>query len=114
MAREIADQLARYGKVERGRLGVTVEDHPAAAAAALQAEMLPGAMISDITPSSPAAKAGLKCGDVIVAINGKPVVSAAQMRTRVGLARVGETIEVEYLRSGSRGKIAVRIVAATP
>lgn len=114
MAREVADQLARFGKVARGQLGVAVADHPADMPVALQAQTPSGAMITDVVQNSAAAKAGLQSGDLIVAINGKPVVGAAQLRTRVGLVRVGETIEVEYLRNGTSVKVDARIAAATP
>jgi hypothetical protein len=61
-----------------------------------------------------AAKAGLQRGDVIVAVNGKPVVSGAQLRARVGLVPVGETVELEILRNGSRVKTSARIDKPAP
>jgi S1-C subfamily serine protease len=69
-------------------------------------------MAADIVPGSAAEKAGLRPGDIIVAINGKPVVSAAQLRTRIRLKRVGESIEIEFLRGGDR-VTAKTIVTAT-
>ena len=114
MAREVADQLAQFGKVARGQLGVAIQDHPAAMPAAMQADTSIGAMVTEVTLGSAAAKAGLKSGDVIVAINGKPVLSAAQLRTRVGLVRAGETIEVEYVRNGTRAKANAQIAAVAP
>ena len=114
MAREVADQLARFGKVTRGQLGVAAEDHPAAMPAALQAKTPADAMVTDVLPGSAAEKAGIERGDVIIAIDGKPIFSAAQLRTRVGLVRVRETIDVEYLRDGNRGKVSARIMAPAP
>jgi serine protease DegQ len=112
MAQQVADQLARFGKVARGQLGVSAQDHPAAMPQAMQAETSPGAMVADIVPGSAAEKAGLRRGDIIVAINGKPVVSAAQLRTLIGLKRVGESIAVEFLRGGDRVKATAVVTAA--
>jgi Do/DeqQ family serine protease len=109
MARDIADQLARFGKVARGQLGVGIQDHPAEMPVALQAETPPGAMVANVVPRSAADEAGLRRGDLIVAVNGRPIVSAAQLRTRVGLVRVGELIELELLRDGNRIKANARI-----
>lgn len=114
MARDVADQLARFGKVTRGQLGVAIQDHPAAMPVAMQAEVPPGAMVTDVTRGSAAEKAGIRRGDVIVAVNGKPVVSAAQLRTRVGLVRAGETVEIELLRDGSRVKASAVVAQAAP
>jgi len=114
MVRAVADQLARFGRVRRGQLGVAVEDHPAAMPAGLQADTPSGAMVAGVVQGSAAAKAGLRRGDIIVAVDGRPVVSAAQLRARIGLVRVGETIEVELLRDGRRLTASARILEAAP
>lgn len=114
MAREVSDQIARFGKVTRGQFGVDAQDHPAAMPVALQAETPPGAMVTDVVPGSAAEKAGIQRGDVIIAIDGKPVFGAAQLRTRVSLVRAGATIDIEYLRDGKRGKVSVLIATQGP
>jgi Do/DeqQ family serine protease len=114
MAREVADQLARFGKVARGQLGVAIEDHPAAMPVAMQAQTPPGAMVTSVTPASPADKAGIERGDVIVAFDGKPIFSAAQLRTRVGLIRVGTPVAIDLLRNGSPLKVNAATAPATP
>lgn len=114
MAREVADQIARFGKVVRGQLGVSINNHPADMPVGLQAEVPPGAMVTDVARGSAAEKAGLQRGDLIVAINGKPVISGAQLRARVSLVRVGETIGLEVLRDGKRIKMTATIAAAAP
>lgn len=114
MVRVVADQLIRYGKVDRGQLGVAVEDHPGAMPVALQADTPPGAMVTSVTPGSAAEKAGLQRGDVIVAVNSKPVLTAAQLRTRIGLVRAGETAEIELLRNGNRIKVNASVSPAVP
>lgn len=114
MAREIADQLSRYGKVARGQLGVAIADHPAAMPAASATAVAPGAMVTQVVAGSAADIAGLRPGDVIVAFNEHPVVSAAQLRTRVGLVRAGEPIDIELLRNGNRMRASAVVSGAPP
>ncbi|MDR3533083.1 MAG: trypsin-like peptidase domain-containing protein [Rhodopila sp.] len=111
IAREVADQLARFGKVTRGQLGVSVSDHPGEMPVGRQAETPSEAMIVEVVGGSPAEKAGLKAGDVIMAIDGRPVVSSAQLRTRVGLVPVGETLSIDVLRNGGRLQFSAKITA---
>lgn len=114
MARKVADQLARFGKVVRGQIGVAVADHPAAMPAGLQATTPSGAMVTGVIPGSAADNAGLQRGDLIVAVNGEPVFSAAQLRSRVGLERIEDTVRLDVLRSGRRRTISVRIERSSP
>lgn len=72
------------------------------------------AMVTAVTRGSAAEKAGLQRGDVILAVNGKLVVSTAQLRTRVGLTRAGETVELEILRNGDRIKASAVVMPSTP
>jgi Do/DeqQ family serine protease len=114
MVRYVADQLAQFGKVTRGRLGVSVQDHPGAMPASLQGEGPPGAMVADVARGSAAEQAGLRSGDIIVAIDGRPIVSASQLRARVGLKPVGQPIEIEILRDGNCVKLTAQITIAAP
>jgi S1-C subfamily serine protease len=113
MVRQVADQLARFGKVNRGQLGVSLQDHPDAMPASMQGEGPPGAMVAEAAPGSAAEAAGLRRGDVILGVNGRPIVSASQLLARVGLIPVGQTVEIEVLRDGSRMKLSARIALAT-
>jgi len=112
MGGSVADQLVRFGRVNHGQLGVSAQDHPAAMPAAMQAENPPGATVADVAPGSAAQEAGLRRGDIIVGLNGRPIVSAAQLRARVGLIPVGQTIELDVLRGGSRVKLNARVATA--
>ena len=114
MAQQVADQLARFGKMVRGQLGVSAQDHPAAMPQAVQAETPAGAMIVDIVPGSAAEKAGLRRGDIILAINGKLIASAAQLRTLIGLRRAGESVEIQLLRGGDRVTAKAIVTAPAP
>lgn len=112
MARAVADQLVRFGKVERGQLGVSINDHPAQMPVGQQAEAPSGAMVVSVLRGSPAENAGLKPGDVIIAVNGKPIVGGAQFRALVGLVRPGDSVTLEVLRNGERIQAAVQVMAA--
>ncbi len=100
MARDIMDQLIKYGHVRRGQLGVTAQDLTPELAKALDISGHKGAVVAQVDKGSPAAKAGLKAGDVIVAVDGKPVSDAAQIRNRIGLLMVGQTVRLDILRNG--------------
>src|SRR5262249_53379214 len=102
MAREVADQLSRSGKVTRGQLGVGIADQPAATSPAMQSEAPAGVIVTNVAAGSAAEKAGIKPGDVIVAVDGRRIVSAGQLRARVGLARPGASVNIELLRNGDR------------
>ena len=109
MARTILTQLIEYGEMRRGQLGVLSQDITPELAEAMGLAQPHGALISQILKDSPAAKAGLKVGDVVVAVNGKPVGSAAQLRNAIGLMRVSSEVELEVLRNGKRLMITARI-----
>jgi Do/DeqQ family serine protease len=109
MARVVADQIIEHGEVRRGRIGIGVQDLTPALAQALNVDARQGAAVSQVLPGSPAAEAGLQVGDVIVAANGQPVDSAAAIRNRVGLMRVGESVELTVVRGGEQQKVTVKI-----
>ncbi|MDZ7842594.1 MAG: DegQ family serine endoprotease [Gammaproteobacteria bacterium] len=111
MVRELTGQLVEHGKVERGRLGVYIQDLTPSLAQAFGIDANRGAVIAQVTPDSPAEEAGVREGDVVTRINGKPVRSAAELRNEVGLLRPGETIEMVVLRNGERMRINAVIQA---
>lgn len=98
MAREIMDQISRHGTVRRGQLGVLVQDLTAERAAAMAAKSRRGVAIAEVTKGSAAEKAGLKPGDIVLAVNGRPVFSAGQLRNRIAMLRVGQKVDVQVLR----------------
>jgi len=112
MARGVMTQLVRFGEVRRGRLGIDFEDLAPDAAAVLKLPTADGALISTVQPDSPAAKAGLRRGDVVLAFNGRPVRSGPDLRNRLGLTPVGENIELTVFRDGN--KLTVKLQIAPP
>ena len=77
LARHVIDSLVKTGNVVRGYLGVTIQDISPDLADQFQLKSSNGAVVSDVKPDAPAAKAGLKSGDVILEYEGKPVGTAA-------------------------------------
>jgi len=90
MARAVMEQLVKFGEVRRGRLGISMTD-------VVGGE---GAVVSEVQERSPAAQAGLRKGDVVVGLNGRPVRGAAELRARLGVVPVGETIQLQVRRAG--------------
>ncbi len=99
MARAVMDQLVRFGEVRRGRLGIVMEDVAGAE----------GARVAEVQAASPAAKAGVRAGDVVTALNGRPVRGAAELRARLGVVPVGETVELRVRRGNGTENLKARI-----
>jgi Do/DeqQ family serine protease len=99
IARAVMDQLIRYGEMRRGRLGLSMQD-------VIGGE---GAAVAEVQPDSPALQAGLRKGDVITGFNARPVRSAAELRARLGVMPVGETVELRVQRGGESRTLKARI-----
>jgi S1-C subfamily serine protease len=100
MAKHVMDQLVTNGKVRRAKLGVTVQRITPEMASTLGLPSPNGALISDVDADSPAAKAGLKQGDVITQYNGKSVADNNQLRNAVASTTPGTTVPLQVLRNG--------------
>jgi Do/DeqQ family serine protease len=100
MARAVMDQLIANGKVERGELGILVQDLTPDVAKAMGVKVTHGAVIAQVMKNSAAEKADLKAGDVIDAVDGEAVHSGADLRNKVGLKDVGQTVRLSVLRNG--------------
>jgi Do/DeqQ family serine protease len=105
MARSLMEQLIEHGRVTRGSLGITVQDLSPELSQAFGLKARSGVVISRVESGSPAEKAGLKAGDVVTSVNGRPVRGSADIRNVVGLQRLGETVEMEVVRDGRSLKI---------
>lgn len=112
IVRAVMEQIVEFGAVRRGRLGVAIQDLTPDLAESLNVSGNiadgGGAVIAQVEPGSPADKAGLKSGDVVVAVDGKPILSGTALRNRVGLVRTGTPMQVTLLRGGSQRTVTVR------
>jgi Do/DeqQ family serine protease len=103
MAKVSIDQILEHGEVRRGQLGVVIQDlTPELADAFKVGKHQRGAVIAEVQSGSAAEQAGLQAGDVVVEVDGKDILSSAQLRNAVGLKRVGDRIIVTALREGKR------------
>jgi serine protease Do len=100
MARNVMEQIVDHGKVIRGQLGVAVQSVDADMAKAFGLPQGGGALIAEVTPGSPAAKAGIERGDIILELNGKPVSEPDDLRVRVSQTPPGTTVHLKILRDG--------------
>ncbi len=114
MARSVMEQLIRYGSVKRGRIGVAIQDLTPDLAQSMNTKHTTGALIARVDPGSPAERAGLHAGDLVIAVNGVPVTSGTQLRNKIGLTRIGEEDELTIDRRGAERTIAVRVEPAGP
>ena len=115
MAMTIADQLVRDGQVQRGQLGIIIQDVTPDIARALDLDAPGGALITQVMPGGPAEAAGLQPRDVIVALDGLEVPDAAALRFQIGLRAPDRTVALDILRAGERMSVeAILRVADRP
>jgi Do/DeqQ family serine protease len=114
MARKVMEQILRFGEVKRGRIGVAIQDLTPDLAQAMNTTHTTGAVIARVDPGSSAERAGLHSGDLVVAVNGVAVRGGTQLRNMIGLARIGEDVELTVDRKGAERKVAVHIDPAGP
>lgn len=98
MVKNVSAQLVKYGKVQRGMLGITVQDLTPDLADAFKMPDAKGALITQVIPGSPAEKVGLKAKDVVQTINNEPITNAAQLRSIVGTLPIGTKLNMIALR----------------
>jgi S1-C subfamily serine protease len=110
MTRVVMEQILEHGTVQRGLFGLTVQDLSPELALALGTRSVKGAVVSAVEPASAAEAAGLRPGDVVSAVDGRPVRGASDLRNRIGLLRIGTEVELAVNRAGEaltlRGRVA--------
>jgi len=99
MVKAVVMQLITKGKVERGVLGVMVQDFTPALADAFGINNAKGALVTNVSPGSPAEQAGLKSQDIILNINGTEISDAAQLRNMMGLLPIGTKVAMQLIRN---------------
>jgi serine protease Do len=106
----VAQTLVSHGKVVRGYIGIGIQDLTPSLADSFGLSSHEGALISDVQPDSPGARAGLRSGDVVTAIDGQTILSASRLSLTVGETPPGSTLALEILRDGKPQKITVTTV----
>lgn len=106
----IVEQLRKTGRVVRGEIGVFAQTITPTLAAALRLPGNFGVLLSDIDPGGAGEKAGLKVGDIILALNGKPMENARQFNVNIYHPPIGARVELQVLRSGKKLKVPVEVV----
>lgn len=109
MVKNLTAQMVEFGQVKRGELGVQGTELNSELAKAMKVDAQRGAFVSQVLPDSAAAKAGIKAGDVIVSMNGKPLNSFASLRAEVGSLPVGTTLKLGLLRDGKPVDVSVQL-----
>jgi serine protease Do len=103
------DQLVKSGKVVRGYLGVMIQEVTPALAKAFNMGEPYGALVSEVTAGSPASKAGIEKGDVIVQLNGEKVSDSRSLRVKIAAMSPGSTVRLKLLRDGSEREASVTL-----
>jgi serine protease Do/serine protease DegQ len=111
MAQQVMEQLVKFGEIKRGYLGAEMQNLDPELAAAFGLSGRSGAVLVTILPDSPAQRAGLRAGDVVTKINGKAVRDAADLRNQIGLMRVGDGVQLEFVRDGKAMKASAQVGA---
>ncbi len=109
VAMNVERQIVATGKVQRGKLGVSIQEVNQALADSFGLGKPAGALVSSVEKGSPAAKAGLEPGDVILGIDGKSVASAGDLPAAVALKKPGESARLQVWRKGGTRDIEVKV-----
>jgi serine protease Do len=104
LARKVMDQIITDGRVHRAAIGVTVQNATANDAEYVGLPDIRGVLVQDFSENSPAKKAGMEAGDIIVAVDGKPVEYVGQLQQQVAFRKPGDKVKVEVARKGGARK----------
>jgi serine protease Do len=109
LARDVMESLVKDGHVTRGYLGVMIQDVTPALASQFKLKQNNGALVGDVTPRSPAEKAGIKSGDIITEFNGKKVTDSRHLKLEVARTHPGDSVQVKVLRDGSAKTMEIAV-----
>ncbi|MCZ6720743.1 MAG: DegQ family serine endoprotease [Proteobacteria bacterium] len=109
MAHQIMEQLVEFGEVQRGLLGINIQDLDHDLAEAFGVDALDGALVTRVVPGSAAEAAGLQTGDIVTSVDGRPVRNASDLRNKIGLKRVGDVVELTVTRNGEEITITAQV-----
>lgn len=114
LAMDVVDQLKTKGKVSRGWLGILIQDVTRELAESFGMDRPGGALVAQVLPDSPAQKAGIKVGDVVLEFNGVTIINSASLPPIVGRTPIGRDIPVKLLRNGKPVTVKVKIGELPP
>jgi serine protease Do len=109
LARQVMDQVLKNGHVTRAYLGIYPQDVTPAMAKAFGEKQSEGIVVGDVTPNSPASEAGIKTGDIVLEVNGKPVTDSNQLRMSISMMQPGTELKVRTLRNGAERDATVKL-----
>jgi len=109
VALDVKNQLVAHGRVVRGRLGVTVQEMSQSLAASFGMKTATGALLSAVEKDSPAERAGLKAGDVVLKLDGKPIERSGELARRIAEMKPGTQSRLELWRDGGAKEVAVTV-----
>lgn len=109
VALKVKDQIVATGKASHARLGVTVQDLNQALAESFGLQRPSGALIAGVVPDSAAAQAELQPGDVVTAVDGRPITRAGELSSRIALAAPGDTVRLTVWRNRSERNVTVTL-----
>ncbi len=111
VALDVSDQLKASGKVDRGWLGVVIQEVNKDLAESFGLDKPAGALVAQVLEQGPADKGGLQVGDVILSIDDHPVIMSADLPHLVGAVKPGKTIKLQVMRDGSRKTLKIKVGA---
>lgn len=109
LARSVMESIIKEGRVVRGFMGVNIQDVTPTLAKEFNLKDNTGALVADVTPGSPADKAGIKAGDIVVEFNGKPVRDSRQLKLQVGQTAPNTKAPVKLVRDGATKTVEVKL-----
>ena len=113
VALKVKDQIVATGRASHGRLGVSIQDLNQSLAESFGLQRPDGALVSKVMPDSAAAAAGVKPGDVIIAVNGEPVTRSGSLSSRIGLAAPGEKVQLKVWRDRAERVLEAKLGGAS-
>ncbi len=114
VADQVTKQLISGGKIQRGYIGATIQNFTPDMAEAQGLGDQKGAIVSDLVPGGPSARAGLLPGDVVIAINGVSVKTSSELTREVAKAKPGDALRLDVIHDGKRKVIEVRSASGRP
>ncbi|MBA0088722.1 MAG: DegQ family serine endoprotease [Acidobacteria bacterium Pan2503] len=109
LARTVLEEILKSGKVTRGYLGIYPQDVTPAIAKAFGEKDPGGVLVGDVSPNSPAEAAGLRRGDIILEVNGKPMTGSNQLRMTISMMQPGSAAKLKVVHDGSQRELTIKL-----